>query len=353
MDGPFFFYNSAFPAFLYEEKLTIVISTYQAGKVLFISSVNGKALTIYAKNFQRPMGIAVKQDKLAIAHRSKIDIFSGSSTLAKGYQPQPNHYDKIFLPQVSYNTGMADIHEIEWGNDGLWAVNTMFSCLCKMDDEYSFIPKWHPPFISEISPEDRCHLNGMAMKEGEPAFVTTFDNTDDKDGWRNKNPNTGQIIDIRKNEILAKDLPMPHSPVYHDGKLYYLLSASGEIVSFDIAECSSRTIATIDGYLRGLEVYKGYLIVGMSSLRKTFSDFQDVNEKSKTGAAGIHILDIETGSTVAKITFIDYIREIFSVKTIERVQRPVILTPDDEESHKFIHLPDQQDYWLNEQKNKD
>jgi hypothetical protein len=53
-------------------------------------------------------------------------------------------------------------------------VNTAFSCLCTLDGRHSFVPRWRPPFITSLAAEDRCHLNGMAMADGAPKYVTAL-----------------------------------------------------------------------------------------------------------------------------------------------------------------------------------
>lgn len=351
MKKPFFFYSASLPDFLYQEKASLIFSTYQAGKVLFVSSVAGKALNIYAKNFDRPMGIAINSNKLAIAHKSKIDFFSGSNILAKSFPSKQNYYDRIFVPQLTYNTGIADIHEIEWGNNKLWAVNTAFSCLCQMNEDYSFIPSWKPDFISKIVPEDRCHLNGLAMYNGKPKYVTAFDKTDYRDGWRNNNVNTGIIIDVETNEIIVNDLPMPHSPACNqNGELFFLLSATGEVAKYDFDNKNYKIISKVNGFLRGLEIYGHYLIVGMSALRDSSKAFDNISENIKNGTAGIYIIDTLTGEDVARITFTEYINEIFAVRLLKNTIRPAILSTNDKEASEFIHLPNNVDYWLQKQK---
>ena len=69
---------------------------------------------------------------------------------------------------------MSEIHghEMAWAGEELWIVNTLFSCLCTLRPEYSFVPRWKPPFISALAAEDRCHLNGLAVADGRPRYVT-------------------------------------------------------------------------------------------------------------------------------------------------------------------------------------
>ena len=125
------------------------------------------------------MGLAFSEDgsKLAVASSHMIDIFGTTPELAHHYPEKRNHYDKLYIPQARYYTGYVDTHEIAYGNEGLWTINTKFSALTLMDEARHFIPKWTPPFISELAPEDRCHLNGLAMKDGKPRFVSMFSQT--------------------------------------------------------------------------------------------------------------------------------------------------------------------------------
>jgi uncharacterized protein (TIGR03032 family) len=351
MQKPFFYYSNSFPEFLHKNNISIVFSTYQAGKVIVIGSSNGKSLQLFAKNFIHPMGIALREDQMAVASRSKVDLFVNSPALAHHFPEKPGHYEALYVPQASYHTGMADIHEIEWGNEGLWAVNTAFSCLCLMDEKYSFVPRWKPNFISELLPEDRCHLNGMAMKDGEPAYVTLFDHTDTKDGWRNGNTETGIIMDVKNQNIMAEKLPMPHSPLLVGNSLFFLLSANGKVIEMDTVSGKIKEITQLDNFLRGLAIFNDYLIIGASGLRESSKAFENLEIKNKDKLAGIYIIDRNNGEQVAKLTFTDHIKEIFSVKVLPNVSRVAMVTDSEEWAHQFIYTPNEMSFWV-KQKNK-
>lgn len=345
MQTPFFYYSSSFPEFLQRNNISIALSTYQAGKVIFVSSSNGTSIHLYAKNFKRPMGIAVNENQMAIANRSKVDLFISSPPLAYNFPQKRGHYEALYLPQASYFTGMADIHEIEWGKSGLWAVNTAFSCLCLMDEKYSFVPQWKPYFISELLPEDRCHLNGMAMKDGSPAYVTMFDKTNTKEGWRNGKTETGIIMDVEKQNVIAEGLPMPHSPVLIDNSLFFLLSANGKAMKINTTSGQITEIAKLDNFLRGMSVFNEHLIIGASGLRDSSKAFQGFSIENKEKSAGIYIIDQHSGEQVAKLTFTDLIKEIFSVKVIPNISKPAIITETEEWAHRFIYTPEEMCFW--------
>ena len=65
-----------------------------------------------------------------------------------------------------------------------WVVNTPFSCLCTIGAGHNFIPRWKPRFVSALAAEDRCHLNGLAMENGRPRYITCLGETDTLRGWR-------------------------------------------------------------------------------------------------------------------------------------------------------------------------
>ena len=83
-------------------------------------------------------------------------------------QAGQSEYDGCFVPRSSFYTGSIHGHDLGWGQEGLWIVNTLFSSLATLHDDFSFVPQWRPPFISQLIDQDRCHLNGMAMENGLP-----------------------------------------------------------------------------------------------------------------------------------------------------------------------------------------
>ena len=94
----------------------------------------------------------------------------------------------------------------------LWIVNTRFSCLCTLTNNYNFLPQWRPNFVSAIAPEDRCHLNGVAIVDGMPKYVTVLGQTDSPGGWRENKISGGCILEVPTSKVITDGLSMPHSP---------------------------------------------------------------------------------------------------------------------------------------------
>lgn len=141
-----------------------MISTYQVGRLLVVRANDGK-LSMLNRSFDQLMGMTVDARQMALGTRDQIWILRNAPDIAVQLDP-PGKHDACYLPRVSYVTGDVRVHEMEFAGDDLWFVNTRFSCLATLDENYSFIPRWRPPFVSAIAAEDRCHLNGMTIVDG-------------------------------------------------------------------------------------------------------------------------------------------------------------------------------------------
>jgi len=271
---PFQFkYNPETAQLLRQLNCSLALSTYQAGKVIFISAQNNEKLIQLPRSFSKAMGIALEKDKLALACKDEVIVFRSSKSLAHHYPKKPGVYDAMFLPRSTYHTGAVDIHDIDFCREGLCAVNTNFSCIVKIDDNYSFTPIWKPDFISKVSSGDHCHLNGMAVYAGEIKYVTAFSSTDTPRGWTKNITETGLLIDYTTKEILVSDLAMPHSPRIYKEDLYLLESAKGNLLRINPRTLDRELVYQYDGFLRGLSIYRGFAFIGLSKVRKESSSF--------------------------------------------------------------------------------
>src|SRR6516225_4033067 len=180
-------YTHSLPPLLSQLGVSLLVSTYQAGKVVAVGVASGELALSY-HNFERAMGLAVKPDGVAVAARAQVWFLQGAHDLAARVDPA-RHHDACFLTRSSHFTGEIQIHELAWAGEELWLVNTAFSCLCTLDDRHSFVPRWRPPFVTGLAAEDRCHLNGLAMAPDErgvltPRYVTALAESDTPQGWR-------------------------------------------------------------------------------------------------------------------------------------------------------------------------
>ena len=217
-----------FAALLASLNVSLAVSTYQAGKLILLRA-DGDKLNTHFRAMQMPMGLALRGNRLAVGAGMQVWQFQNQPEPARLLEPADKH-DACFVPRQCHWTGDIRVHEIAFTGDGqLWVVNTRFSCLCTLDGEHSFVPRWRPAFVTALAPEDRCHLNGLAMRDGVPRYVTCLGATDAAGGWRDNKRNGGLLLDVTSGEVMLTGLSMPHSPRWHQERLWLLESGEGGI----------------------------------------------------------------------------------------------------------------------------
>ena len=300
---------------LSEANASLLITTYQAGKVVLLGS-HQQQLTLSFHNYDRPMGVAVgpQARSMAVAARNQVWILRDAADIAPKLDPPA---DACFLTRSSRVTGEIQAHEMGWGGEELWVVNTLFSCLCTTHPDYSFVPKWQPRFISELKPEDRCHLNGLAMDRGRPRFVTAMAEADEAGGWRANKVETGCLIDVQTSETVAQGFAMPHSPRVHGDQIWLLDSGRGSLVRVDPKQGNCESVARFPGYTRGLAIHGHLAFIGLSKIRETSTfggvPIADNRERLKCGVA---VVDLRHARLVGQFEFNSGVDEVFDVTII-------------------------------------
>jgi uncharacterized protein (TIGR03032 family) len=315
-----FTHSASFPEVLADAGASLLVSTYQAGQLVAIGTHEGQ-LAFDFHRFDQAMGIAVAPDQVAVGAKGQVWFLRDHTELAPRLEP-PGRYDRCFLAANSMVTGGIQGHELTWGTDPegrpeLWVVNTLFSCLAGLDPAYSFVPRWRPPFISQLAAEDRCHLNGLAMRDGSPAFVTVMARSDTAGGWRETKLTSGTVLHVPSGEVVTTGLSMPHSPRWHDGQLYVLDSGMGHLQRVDLDTGRREMVAALPGYARGLAIHGDLAFVGLSKIRETavFGGVP-IAEYHDQLKCGIGVIDLRSGSTVATLEFTSVMEEIFDVQVV-------------------------------------
>jgi len=331
-------YSRNFPHLLTHLGVSLVVSTYQAGKLVAIGVDEHGALALSFHNFERAMGVAVRPDRLAVGTLAQVWFLRSAPDIAPRL-PHAGRHDACFLARSSHFTGDIHVHEMAWAGDELWLVNTLFSCLCTLDEKHSFVPRWKPPFLSALAAEDRCHLNGLAMADGRPAYVTALAETDTPQGWRPNKATSGCLIDVPAGRTVARGFAMPHSPRVHQGRVYLLDSGTGRLVTVDPATGEVRAVAEQPGYARGLALHGSHAFVGLSKIRET-STFggMPIAQRRESLRCGVGVVDLAKGQNVAHLEFQAGIDEIFDVQVLPGVRLPAISGP-------FPHRDGAQTIW--------
>ncbi len=334
-------HTSNLPEILAQLNISLVVSTYQAGKVVLVRS-DGETINTHFRTFQKPMGLAVHQNRLTIGGKKSVWYLRNMPAVAQKLDP-PGKHDACYLPRRIHVTGDIDVHEMAWtADDELWVVNTRFCCLCTLDGDHSFTPRWRPPFVSGLAPQDRCHLNGIAAVNGRPKYVTALGQTDTPGGWRENKRDGGILMDVETNDVLLRSISMPHSPRWHDGKLWVLESGEGSLAVADLESGSLWTVTRLPGYTRGLDFAGPLAFVGLSQVREsaTFSGIPLV-ERLDRRICGVWVVNVQTGKTVAFLRFEEGVQEIFAVQVLPGIRFPEIMEWDDERLGQSYVLPDE------------
>ena len=315
------------PALLAQLRLSVLISTYQTGHLVVVSAQGGR-LTVGFNQFERAMGIAAKPGTIAVCTRKEVWFLRGAADIAAKL---PGNHDACFLARTSHFTDDIEAHEAAWvkgrGGEGeFWIVNTLFSCLCALHPHYSFAPRWRPPFISALRPEDRCHLNGLAVVDGEPRYVTALAETDTPGGWRAVKTNGGCLMEVPSGRLLARGLSLPHSPRVEGGRVFFLHSGRGELAAADPSSGEVTAIAGLPGVARGLAINGGYAFVGLSKARPTLEGVPIVADRSSL-RCGLWVVNLATGGIVAHLEFSAGVEEVFDVQVLPGILSPYVSGP--------------------------
>ncbi|MBS0123122.1 TIGR03032 family protein [Thetidibacter halocola] len=326
--------SNGFRDWLHAENGSIAFTTYQVGK-LFTVGINPDTedLSVFERSFPKCMGLAVENSngQTGLWVSTLFQLWRFQDLLGDQGQTEDG-FDAVFVPLVGHTTGEIDVHDIcpRVSDPDPLFVATRFNCLATLARNASFQPLWHPPFIDRIVPEDRCHLNGLAMRGGKPGFVTCVAAGNTAGAWRDHRRDGGIVIDVDSGAIVGSGLSMPHSPRWHDGTLYVLQSGSGEFGRMDLATGRFEPICFLPGFARGIALTGTHAIIGVSRPRRQAA-FEGLALEDRLGRTGqepqcmIAVVDLHSGEIAHSLVIEGVVRELYDVAIIPRVRRPKLL----------------------------
>ena len=330
-----------FPEWLAEQRVGLAFTTYQTGKLFMIGLQPDGRLSIFERTFNRCMGLYGDGQTLWM---STLYQLWRLENVVEGGQAVQGGYDRLYVPQVGYTTGDLDIHDIVVNDEGrVVFVNTLFGCLATTSDTHSFSPLWQPPFISKLAAEDRCHLNGLALENGKPKYVTAVSQSDVADGWRDRRQDGGCVIDIDSNEVVASGLSMPHSPRVHNGELWVLNSGTGDFGCVDRSAGKFEPLTFCAGYLRGMSFVDDFAVVGLSKPRdnKTFTGLaldDQLRERDAEARCGLQVIDLRSNDIVHWLRIEGIVAELYDVVALRGVVRPMLLGFKSDEIRRTLSI---------------
>lgn len=321
-----------------EHDVSLAFTTYRAGKLFLIGHTSEGRLSVFERTFERCMGLCADRNTIHISTLYQVWRFEN---YLRGGETHEGH-DAVFVPKASSVTGDLDIHDMALDASGrLIFVNTLFSCLATLSHDHSFAPLWTPPFISRLAAEDRCHLNGLAMRDGVPAYVTTVSRADAVDGWREHRAGGGAVLAVATGETVADGLSMPHSPRWYRDRLWLHDSGSGNFGYVDPATGRFVPLTFCRGYLRGLAFAGGFAIAGLSLPRDSFAGLPldaALRERSVEPMCAIQIIDLSSGDIVHWLKIDGIVEEMYDVAVLPGIRTPMALGFKTDEIRRTISV---------------
>ena len=329
---------------LFEMKSALAFTSYQSGFLYMLGSGPKGEARLHQSGMPKPMGLASDgRGKLVLSTDAQIMWLEN---ILEPDQRINQTYDGCYMPRKIYLTGRLDAHDLGVTSGGeVVFINTRYNCLATVSQRHSFTPLWKPPFISDIVDEDRCHLNGLAMRDGKPAFATAVSKSDTVDGWRDRRLGGGVVIDIQNNQIICAGLSMPHSPRWHNGKLWVLNSGTGELGYVEIPSDKESLgtfvpISFCPGFLRGLAFYGNFAFVGLSRPRYKRFEGLELDQKLKDADSepwsGVQVIDIQKGNCVDWFRIDGDIAELYDVELVQGFNCPMTVSPNSPDSVTLI-----------------
>lgn len=308
---------------------SLAFTTYQSARLfLLFAGENGQTMS-QERIMGTAMGLAVDQKGLWVSNQQQVWRMANVGPREFG----ENNFDAVFMPRRGYLLGGCDVHDLlanvsyQGEQHELLFVNTRFSCIAALDDYYNFRPVWKPDFISALGSGDRCHLNGMCERDGQLAYATLCAREDKAMGWRESRNGGGCVVDVRANEIVCDGLTMPHSPRWHDGKLWLLNSGEGDFGYVDFTTKKFVTVGMCPGFARGLTFVGGYAVIGVSRLRESaFASGMPVKARLESQhiqqTCGLLVIDPNTGKLVHWLTIEGGVDELYDVAFLPGIMCP-------------------------------
>ncbi len=331
-----------FNAWMADRRASLVLTTYQTGKIFFIGLQGDGRLSVFERTLERVMGMHATAGTIHVSTLYQLWRFRNSLQPGETFQG----YDAVYVPRESRVTGDVDIHDIVVDGDGqVVFTNTLFNCVATLDDDHNFRPLWKPPWISKLAPEDRCHLNGLALRDGKPRYATAVSRSDVHDGWRDRRRDGGVVIDIETDEIVCEGLSMPHSPRWHNDTLWVINSGTGFFGRVDLQRGEFEPLVFLPGYARGLTFLGPWAIVGLSDRRenRTFQDLDledNLKQRDAETRCGLLVVDLNTFDAPHWMRFGGIVKELYDVGVLPGVVRPMAVGFKTDEVRRYLSFPE-------------
>ena len=110
-------HSQGLPELLERLELSVLLSTYQAGRVVSVSSYQG-LLRLEFFHFDQAMGLCRTASGIAAGTRDGIWSLPANREIAAHIKPEGEHHI-AFLARSCHHSGLLMNHDLAWGGEGL------------------------------------------------------------------------------------------------------------------------------------------------------------------------------------------------------------------------------------------
>lgn len=321
-----------FAQWLIDNRVSLLISTYKQHKLLCLGLQEDGNLSLFFTDLLRPMGIYYDEKTQTIYSSNLGNIIQyenvGENMTIIG------KFDALFVPKRIDLCPDIDIHDIRYSEkyDKIFFVSPVYNSVLTVSKHKSFDVFWTPNFISKthngkLSREDRCHLNGIALVNGLPKYVTAACTRDYYYAWK-EHHGEGVVIDIETNEIVCGNLYAPHSPGWYKDRLYIGEAGTGYFGYVDLQKKEFVPKKFLPGFIRGITFVNNYALVTLSKDRHCvcFADIplgKTLQENGQSSMCGFCVINLESFDIIEYLEF-SGVDEVYDIVALPNIMRPRI-----------------------------
>jgi uncharacterized protein (TIGR03032 family) len=154
------------------------------------------------------------------------------------------------------------------------------------------------------------------------------------------------LVDIDTDQIVLGGMSMPHSPRWHQRRLWVLNSGTGEVWAVEPSGGRFEVVCGLPGYLRGLCFVGPYALVGLCKIRERhiFGGLP-IQKRFDKLLCGVAVVDLRSGAVPAMFEFTAGCEELYDVQFLPGIRRPMILDLGKPAVRQAMTNPDSS-YWL-------
>lgn len=254
-------HSDGFGRWLSDHDLSIAFTTAPAGRIVFAGLEPAGRVSLFERPLDNATALWARGDTLLTA--TDFQIWRFDNALAEG--EVADGYDRLYVPQAAYTTGDVGAGDLALARNGaIVFACRLFNCLAVASEAFSFAPLWRPVFISDLVPEDRCHVSGMTLVDGAPRAVTVTARVDAAGGWKADVVGGGAVIDVRTDAIVADGLSMPAAPRFHGERLWLLDAATGWLGFIHPQNRTFERVTFCPGLPRALDMRGDYAVCAVA-----------------------------------------------------------------------------------------